>query len=48
MNKDNQTNGAYLAPEIEVIELRNCSVLCQSGGIGVMGFGSDQDGDSNF
>ena len=30
MNK-NQTNGEYLAPEVEVIEIRNREVLCASG-----------------
>ena len=32
MNK-NQTNSDYLAPEIEVVELKARSVLCQSGDI---------------
>ena len=46
MKKENI--GEYLAPEIEVMELRSRGVLCQSGGIGDMGFGDSQDGDSIF
>ena len=47
MNK-NQTNGEYLAPEVKVVEMKSRTVLCQSGGINNMGWGSDQNGDDNF
>ena len=41
-------NGKYLAPEVEVIVLRSNMVLCQSGGIDNMGYGTPVDGDNNF
>ena len=40
--------GEYLAPNVKVVEMRNRQVLCQSGDINNMGWGSDQNGDSTF
>ena len=47
MNKV-QTSGEYLAPEVKVVEMKSRTVLCQSGGINNMGWGSDQNGDDDF
>ena len=46
--KKKELSGEYLAPKVKVVEMKSRTVLCQSGGINNMGWGSDQNGDSNF
>ena len=40
-----QLIGEYLAPKVKVVEMKSRGVLCQSGGINKMTWGSDLNED---
>ena len=46
--KKKEFSGEYLAPNVKVVEMKSRTVLCQSGGINNMGWGTDQNGDNVF
>ena len=47
--KEQTESGEYLAPQVKVIQMKvGQQILQDSGGINNMGWGSDQNGDSNF